>query len=231
MVIFFLILVSRAQRRRYKEVKRQVLKDMSLIEEERKRISIDLHDDIGSTLASVRMDLENLLMDVPGNTRIIKTINHVENTRQRIRLIAHNLMPGILLSWGLCAAIQDLAEEAESAGNLKVHFNNDCDDKNFDPAKSIMVFRVIQEIVSNALKHSGASQIVITCSGRDQQFTLEIRDNGKGFDLHSNNLSGKHFGLQNIQTRLDILNAVYSIHSSPQEGTRYDIQIPLNIMI
>jgi two-component system NarL family sensor kinase len=230
MVVFFLILVFKAQKRRFKEVKGQVLKDMSLIEEERKRISIDLHDDIGSTLASVRMDLENLLTEMPGNFRINKTIVHVENTRQRVRLIAHNLMPGILLSWGLCAAIQDLAEEAESAKNIKVHFNSNCDDKKFDPAKSIMVFRVIQEIVSNALKHSLASQIVITCSGRAQIFTLEIRDNGKGFDLKNYNLSGKHLGLQNIQTRLGLLSAEYTIHSSPQEGTRYNIQIPLNIM-
>ena len=140
-------------------------------------------------------------------------------------------MPGILLSWGLCAAIQDLAEEAESAGNLMVHFNNDCDDKNFDPAKSIMVFRVIQEIVSNALKHSSASQIVITCSGRDQQFTLEIRDNGKGFDLHCNNPSRKHLGLHNIQTRLTILHADYTIRSTPLEGTLYTIKVPLHKMI
>jgi signal transduction histidine kinase len=231
MIVFFLILVFKAQKRRFKEMKEQVLKDMSLIEEERKRISIDLHDDIGSTLASVRMDLENLLMDVPGNNRIVKSINHVENTRQRIRQIAHNLMPGILLSWGLCAAIQDLAEEAESAKNIKVHFNNDCDDRNFDPVKSIMVFRVIQEIISNTLKHSEAFQIVITCSGRDQQFTLEISDNGKGFDLHNNNPSGKHLGLHNIQTRLEILSAVYRIHSTPKEGTRYHIQIPLYKMI
>jgi signal transduction histidine kinase len=231
MVVFFLILVFKAQKRRFKEVKGQVLRDMSLIEEERKRIAIDLHDDIGSTLASVRMDLENLLTDVPGNNRIIKTITHVENTRQRIRQIAHNLMPGILLSWGLCAAVEDLTEEAESAGNIKVHFNNDCDDKNFDPAKSIMVFRVIQEIVSNALKHSGASLIVINCSGRNHQFTLEISDNGKGFNLDNNNSSGKHLGLHNIQTRLTILNADYTIHSSPLEGTLYTIKVPLHKMI
>lgn len=212
-------------------MKGQVLKEMSLIEEERKRISIDLHDDIGTTLASVRMDLENILVGIPGNTRIIKSIGYIEDTRQRIRQIAYNLMPGILLSRGLCAAIQDLADEAESVKNVKIHFNNDCDDRNFDPAKCIMVFRVIQEIISNALKHSGASQIVITCSGRNRQLTLEIRDNGKGFDPGFHNPLEKHLGLQNIQTRLDLLHALYALHSTPGEGTRYDIQIPLTIMI
>lgn len=231
MVTFFLISVSRQQRRWFKKVKEQVVRDMSLIEEERKRISIDLHDDLGSTLASVRMDLENVLVDMPENIRIIKTIGHVENTRQRIKEIAHNLMPGILLSWGLCAAIHDLVEEAKSAKKVKIHFNNDCDDKAFQPAKSIMVFRIIQEILSNALKHSGASQIVISCSTRNQYFTLEIMDNGKGFNLETNNLTGKHLGLQNIRTRLELLNATCTVQSSSQEGTRYNIQLPLNIMI
>lgn len=231
MVAFFFISALRGQGRRLEEIKAQVLREVSLIEEERIRISVDLHDDIGSTLASVRMALENLLSDHPGNERIKKTIGHVETTRQRIRQIAHNLMPGILLSRGLCAAIQDLGEETEAASGIKVHFNNDCNDQDFDPEKSIMVFRVIQEILSNAIKHAGGNQIVITCTCRSDLFSIDISDNGKGFDPGWKARPGKHLGLHNINTRLAILHAAYRIHSTPATGTRYSIEIPLNTMI
>jgi signal transduction histidine kinase len=94
-----------------------------------------------------------------------------------------------------------------------------------------MVFRIIQEILTNALKHSGASQIVIDCSIKNQYFTLEIRDNGKGFNSEINYLIGKHLGLQNIRTRLELLNATYSVKSSSHKGTQYIIYLPLTTMI
>ena len=157
LLLIFVISIIRQQKQRMREYRNQVIRDISLIEEERKRISADLHDDLGSILAAVRLGLESVHEKNPNILGISKTIGHLDHTIIRLKEISHNLMPGILQQKGLGAAIEEIVSEIRSTQKIKVHFKNNCIDQEFLPEKSILVFRVIQEILTNILKHSNAS--------------------------------------------------------------------------
>ena len=175
--------------------------------------------------------LLNIMEELPENKTLPKTIDYIGATIVKLKEIAHDLMPSILTEHGLCAAIEDLIEDITSTSDLKIHFNNDCDDQAFAPVTSIMLYRVIQEILANAVKHSKATQVIITLSVKPKYLILEICDNGVGFDQRVSKIRGKHFGLRNINSRLGLLDAIYVLNAEPGKGTYYHITIPIISMI
>ena len=230
LVFLFLFSVFKQQQRRIKEMKGQVIRDLALIEEERKRISADLHDDLGSMLAAVRMKLEKIQEIVPDNSLVDNILSNLDFSLLRIKQIAHNLVPGILVSRGLPAAILELVEEIRSVNKIKVLYKTDWIASDWLPEKSILIYRVIQEILANSLKHSEAKKISFFCATKNQWLILQITDDGNGFDARIRQPKGKHFGLENIQSRLQLLSAKFVLETAKGKGTRYLIEIPLTNM-
>jgi signal transduction histidine kinase len=226
-LVLFVISIIRQQKRRMKEYRNQVIRDISLIEEERKRIAADLHDDLGSILSAARLALESIQEKNPGILSVPKTIGYLDHSIIRLKEISHNLMPAILQQKGLGAAIEEIVTEIRSTNKIKVFFENDCIDREFLPEKSILVFRVIQEILTNILKHANASEIHIAYTKRGNWLSLQINDLGIGFQVDQQNMNSKQFGLQNIRSRLELLDAKYILQSSIGAGTGYQIEIPL----
>jgi signal transduction histidine kinase len=230
MCIFFFISMMRHHKRRIVEMKNQTRRDIRLIEEERKRIAADLHDDMGSSLASIRRDLIDLEEVYPDNKRILKTADYLDDCRKRLRAIAYGLMPSILLDKGLCAALSDLFEVRSEHSGLQIQFNNDCNDSMFQEEANLLVYRVMQEILSNTIRHAKARHFIVLCSRQDKWLEITTKDDGIGFSSRKSD-NGGGMGLTNIAYRLELLKADYTIISEMGKGTIYKIRIPLYEMM
>ncbi len=228
LLVIFLASYRRQQRQRMREYRTQVMRDFNLIEQERKRIAADLHDDFGSMLSAARLGLENLLDENPSNLVAQKTLGQLDHSIDRIKEIAHNLLPGILQAKGLGAAIEELAEEIRLSGKTRVVVDYRVNETDFVPEKTIFIFRILQEIVTNSLKHAHSDLIRIECSQNKQQLHVAVSDNGMGFIPEMIRKTGKQFGLQNISARLELLEGKYQFQTSQGQGTSYQIQIPLS---
>lgn len=184
---------------------------LQLQEEERQRIAADLHDDAGPLLATVRLYLNENLVNLDKNNQLQAIFNAkqiVDDTIQLIRNISHSLMPPTLKNFGLESAVADLAQKIKQSGmiNASCRFHDYKD--RLAPEKELLLFRIVQEVVNNILKHSNSSFIHITQNQKDDKFYLRIHHDGKGITqetYHKMSSSAQGLGLKNIRSRLDLL--------------------------
>lgn len=190
-------------------------------EEERKRIAQDLHDDISSKLNIV--SLNSHLLSAPDLTEAetaeitANIINLTTKALENSRKIAHNLLPPVFEKFGLNAGIEELCEEFQSSKEVKVHYKNeiDFDEKEID--RHLHVFRILQELMNNSLRHGKASEIWIAFKTIDEINTCNYEDNGKGFDS-KNSENQKGLGMKNIDSRISFLNGTIIINSQVNKG-------------
>lgn len=194
-------------------------------EQERNRIARDLHDGLGGMLAGVKINLSGLAgatvqdMD-PG---LNKVINQLDNSVNELRRIARNMMPETLLKFGLETALKDLCESV-MAEQMHVDFQSFGIESDIPLEKQITIYRIVQEILSNAVRHAQASRIVLQCSQNGDTFFITAEDNGKGFSTDV--LEQKQgMGLNNIQNRVGYLNGKLEIVSAVNEGTTINIEL------
>ncbi len=224
-LVIYVVSVVKYQLKRVRAFKLQSNRDLELIEEERKRIAADLHDDLGSVLANVSMGLEHIHGLLPGEHIVSKTLMHLNDSLGRVKQISHNLLPQTLEHKGLHAAIAELVEELPMDKDI-IDFKYESEQENLIPFKTLILFRVIQEILANTIKHAKATRIKLHCSCDKKKMIILIEDNGIGFQ-HTDQPAIKKLGLQNIRNRLELLGARYDLKSSPDQGTSYSIKIPL----
>ncbi len=194
-------------------------------EEERKRIAQDLHDDISSKLNVVSLNSHllqtpNLNEDEQNNI----TNNIIELTQKALeesRRIAHDLLPPVLEKFGLHAGIEELVEEYNSTRSVKVSYKNDIDFENYPVEKHLHIFRILQELLNNSIRHGKATEISIhfTTFGQRKNFTYV--DNGLGFDS-SNDENSKGLGMKNIESRINFLGGDFNFFSRPNEGVKME---------
>ncbi|WP_159633723.1 tetratricopeptide repeat-containing sensor histidine kinase [Sphingobacterium composti Ten et al. 2007 non Yoo et al. 2007] len=194
-------------------------------ERERGRLARDLHDGLGGLLSGAKMNL-SLLKDSQtalSNDNITHSISKLDLAVDELRRVAHNLMPDLLEKYGLQEALTDYASRmSNSSLDIDVQFLHYED--NLPKSQQLLVYRIIQELVNNVIKHAEASQIIIQLIEYDTHYQVVVEDDGKGFDLQ-NKLS-KSAGLHNIQSRIEFLKGKVSIDSQPDLGTSIDIQFP-----
>lgn len=192
-------------------------------EEERKRIAQDLHDDISSKLNIVSLNSHllktpNLTLDESEEitSNIINlTAKALENTRR----IAHDLLPPVLDKFGLNAGIEELCSEFNSSKHVKVNYVNEVQFNMSDNDKHLHVFRILQELMNNSLRHGKATIIDILFEEKNGKTICFYSDNGLGFERKSKkNQSG--LGMKNIESRIDFLNGSISIDSAVNEGVK-----------
>lgn len=190
-------------------------------EEERKRIAQDLHDDISSKLNIVSLNCH--LLTSPNLTEA-ETIEITENiitltakALDNSRKIAHNLLPPVFEKFGLNAGIEELCEEFESSKSVKIYYKNEIDfnEKHID--RHLHVFRILQELMNNSLRHGKASEIWISFKTIEEINTCNYEDNGKGFDAH-NSENQKGLGMKNIDSRISFLDGTIKINSQINNG-------------
>jgi two-component system NarL family sensor kinase len=181
-----------------------------LQEEERSRIAADLHDDAGPLLATARLYLnENLVnMDKASQLQSIYQARQIlDDTIQLIRNISHQLMPPTLRNFGLESAVNDLVQKIGGSGQLNVSSRFHEYRDRFRPETELLIFRVVQELVNNILKHSNSSFIHITQHLQDDHLVLRLHHDGRGIvqsDFERLNKSKTGLGLKNISSRLRV---------------------------
>lgn len=227
LVILFYNFYSKSKIKRELELKKIEQKQIeianSLIFEteqlERKRIANDLHDSVGQKLSVVKMQLSTQKVNIPFISNLLdESINEV-------RTISHNLVP-YDIEKGLFNAIQQLADQINFSNNkteiIFTYENVLQIDKNIE----LICYRIIQEIVNNALKHANANNITIQLKINTNVIKIIIEDNGKGMDLNSTKTNG--IGLQNIKNRVVQLNGKLEFDSKINKGTSFKIDIPFD---
>lgn len=190
-------------------------------EEERKRIAQDLHDDISSKLNVVSLN-SYLLTSANLTTNETKEItsNIINITAKALdnsRKIAHNLLPPVFDKFGLHAGVEELCEEFESSKSVKVSYLNEINFDEKDKDRHLHVFRILQELMNNSLRHGKASEISIRFEVVDGMNTCFYKDNGIGFDCE-NSENQKGLGMKNIDSRISFLNGTINISSCLGKG-------------
>jgi signal transduction histidine kinase len=230
LIILFIITVLRNQSIKVNLERDQILKDIQLLEKERSRIAADLHDELGSLISAIKINLECIdANDHPNNNAILeKTAAYIDTTMQKIREISNDLMPKILEQNGLVAAVSDFVNMIDSKSKVKIHFNNEIhDESGIAKETKTHIFRIIQELINNAVKHANASIISIHLSLKEQNLKINIKDNGIGFDQHQDIANLKSDGLRNIIRRTELMHGKIFLETSLNNGTHYNIEIPL----
>ncbi|NRF40881.1 sensor histidine kinase [Pedobacter foliorum] len=191
---------------------------------ERIRIARDLHDGLGQMLSLVKMNLSSVEKPVPSLEQSMKL---VDQTIDELRRISHNLIPEAL-NFGIFQALEDLAEKINASGSthMEIDIEQGLIERKFEMLKELSIYRVVQEIVNNMIKHARASQIHLTIGTNDIGIVLRISDNGCGLDEDAIGRS-KGIGWNNIHTRVHLLDGKIKIHSEKLSGTQIEIFLPL----
>lgn len=202
-------------------------------EKERKRIARDLHDGVGQLLSSVKINL-GVAKEYIAKSKLAETTELVDKSRtaideitEELRNISYNLLPPSLEQFGLASAIAEEVNKLKSNPELFVHFDNSTTDLKFDPKVEIVLFRVFQELLNNALKHAKASEITIQLIQHKAELVMMIEDNGRGFELRTSVEKKDSSGLKNLYSRIAFIDGKISVDSTPRSGTSIIIEIPL----
>jgi PAS domain S-box-containing protein len=201
-------------------------------EEERTNISREIHDELGQQLTGLKMDIAWLMKKTGGNNDIViknkfsEALLLVDTTIGSIRRICAELRPGIIDDLGLNASLEWLVSEFSERLNTEIKYGNNFNDNGVNPEISIGLFRILQESLTNIMKHAMAKKISINIKEIDQTVQITIVDDGIGFDTSLKN-AYTTFGLLGIRERTYMMNGECLIFSQPGSGTRIEVKIPL----
>lgn len=218
------------QRIRQLEEEKKLLAARFLVEgqeEERKRIATELHDGLGVLLSATKLQFTSIKDVKPENKPLIeKATQFLEQASTDVRKISHNMMPGLLTKLGLCEALEDMFEQLDENKDL----NAVCEIKGtrtrLPENQEIMIYRIVQEMVNNTLKHAEAKNIKLGIDVGPDSLNIRFADDGKGFDV-DRMIEKKSMGLQSIKSRVRFLDGTVDIESGAGKGTVYTIKIPV----
>lgn len=236
-VVLMYMLYRRRQLKQEARLQAEIIKQQDIAtrsvleaeEKERKRIASDLHDGVGQMMSAVKMNLSSLaskiqLANQNDAALLDKTILLVDESCREVRSVSHNMMPNALLKAGLSSAVKEFIDKIDH-NKLQVNLYTEGLQQRMANNVETVLYRVIQEIVNNVIKHAEANQLDISLIKDADGISCTVEDNGKGFDISSmENLEG--IGLKNIQTRINYLKGTVEWDSSIGKGTLVAIHVP-----
>ncbi|MCE6988010.1 ATP-binding protein [Dyadobacter sp. CY323] len=203
-------------------------------EEERKRFALELHDGIGQMLTGLKLHAEKLKImefsDEKQRKRFGQLVSLIHDTIQTTRQISFNLMPSVLNDFGLAAALKLLCEQTSNSSGIDIQFEEQTTgEPELGRAMETGLYRIAQEALNNAVKHSQAGHILVRLEQSEMQVVLEVNDDGKGFDLNNlkpdQEFAYNHNGMENIRTRAQLMNGEMEIISEINSGTRLIVKV------
>lgn len=191
---------------------------------ERQRIAKDLHDGVGGALAGIKLKMLRLEETLDKKKELHGLIQNVENVYDEIRTISHNLTPPTLKQSVFTDAVKLLVEDLENSSHLKIKLDLISKEKINLLHENIQVeiYRILQELLKNVLLHAKASEVVVDVIKSENELTLLVEDNGKGYTFNSKSVG---IGLQNIKSRVERLSGTLSVDSMIGRGTAVNINI------
>jgi signal transduction histidine kinase len=197
-------------------------------EEERSRIAKDLHDGLGGMLSGTKLSFinmkENLVLTPENATQFDKSLSMLDNTIADLRKVAHNLMPEALVKFGLQEAVRDFCNSIQSSTNLKVVYQPLGVQNKLSNTAEVFIYRIIQELVNNAVKHANATQIIVQLTTNNNKVGIAVEDDGKGFDVNAL-ANSKGAGMDNIKYRVQYFNGTIDTVTSAGNGTSVNIEL------
>lgn len=198
-------------------------------EKERQRIANDLHDDLGGLMATVKLHFNSLNSKVKDDTDdlYVKTNNLIDEAYQKIRAIAHAKNSGVIAKQGLLKAVEQMGEKVSIANSIAIEVKDFGLDNRLENSLELTLFRIIQELIANIIKHADASKVNIHLTNHGDTLNILVEDNGVGFKATKIVTSSTGIGLKSIDQRVAHLNGSFDIESEPGQGTTVIIDIPL----
>ncbi len=203
-------------------------------EEERRRISRDMHDGIGQYLTALKYNLDGIyaVKSVPERQRLESSKELLQDVIKEVRRISFNLTPVALSDYGIVPVLNKFAEEMSKISKIPITFENTTGFlSRLEPKTENNLYRIVQEAVNNAIKYSEATEIKILLSHNSKYLHLEIRDDGKGFEYEKPDKNGYFnatgHGIFNIKERVNFINGQFQLETSPGNGTSISIDLPL----
>jgi signal transduction histidine kinase len=207
--------------------KDKIQAEIDTLENERRRIASDLHDELGPLLSAVKLQINNIETATGEDQLLVaKSSGHIDSIIQKLREISNNLMPNTLLRKGLKNAVEELADTYKKLSALEIRFI--CEQEiRLDQNKEINIYRIVQEVLHNTIKHSGATLLLISLRKEENRVLLATSDNGKGFDYFLKSKELKGLGLRNLQSRTEVMGGELVCNSQPGKGVTYIFDLPV----
>jgi two-component system, NarL family, sensor kinase len=228
-IIVFIITILYHHRKGLLLYRQKIDAEITTLEAERKRIASDLHDDLGPLLSAVKLQVNSLDTSSTEDQLLIKKASaNMDTILTKIREIANNLVPTVLLRKGLITALQNFIDDINMSGKLKIH-SQFSEVPRLPTAIGIHLYRMVQEILNNTIKHSGAEVCTIMFKLEQDKLVVTIKDDGKGFNYQYLSRTSLGLGLQNILSRVELLKGELFIDTRPGHGVQYQVEIPVDI--
>lgn len=193
-------------------------------EKERQRIANDLHDDLGGLMATVKLHF-NALKEKQSPELYNKTNELLDEAYNKVRSVAHAKNSGVMAKKGLLKALNDMAKTVSASNQLQVDIFDHGLDERLENSLELTIFRIVQELITNIIKHAEASEASIHITKHEDSLNIMVEDNGKGFN--TKNIAKKSgMGIHSIDTRIENLGGNVTIESEIQKGTTVIIDIP-----
>lgn len=222
------------------ESKEQAIKEfyrkaVMLQEEEKKKISRDLHDETAQIIISLGASFNILEKEIKANNgdNALKVISEnrklLKDIAARMKALAHNLRPPMLDILGLPAALREYFSQCTKSNPVKIEFNENLKDAKLNEEIEITLYRIVQEALYNITKHSMASSVKVGLILASKELHLRIEDNGMGFNVREyyEKPCVDKIGLRGIKERVDILKGIFSVESAAGKGTKLIITLPI----
>jgi signal transduction histidine kinase len=196
-------------------------------EQERTRLAKDLHDGLGGLLSGVKFSLSNMkdnLIITPDNMAVFeRSLDMLDTSIRELRRVAHNMMPEMLTKFGLDEALKEYCNTINATNLLRIKYQSIGMGTRIEKSAEIIIYRIIQELLNNIMKHAGATEAMVQLIKDEGRFSIMVEDNGKGFDIQLLK-DNKGAGLTSIQSRVDYLKGQLDIHSEQDKGTLVNIE-------
>lgn len=199
-------------------------------ESERRKLAADLHDSIGGMLSTIRVGITTMAKTMPNPQSIDETKKMLDDTIASVRRISRDLMPSTLEKFGLTYAIKELCERFHQTSRIPIYFSENGEIPKLDAQRELMIFRIAQELLNNAIKHSQATVIDVKTSMSNSQIIVSVEDNGIGFDAEfykSDAAGNKGLGLYNIENRARLLGGEISFENAHSKGSKTTLIAPV----
>ena len=226
-IVYVFMSIIRYHRRYVQLQRKKILAEITIRENERKRIAGDLYDSLGPLLSAVKLNISSVDIESSADRVVLeKTGGYLDEIIGSLRRISHDLLPNTLERRGLLEAIRELTNQVRTRQpvNIQLYVASEI---RVPKEKEIHIFRMIQEIVQNTIKHADANNLQIALSEEEGHLLCLIKDDGKGFDKAKVLSGSAGLGLHSLESRCEILNGILTLESMPGAGTTYFIKIPV----